>query len=197
MSIRAAFEAWEGTDSEFLADINNPRNKRIVNGGLVSLAMVAAVSEQLAGLLAVTMKRVIANLAGLIASLPDGEQKDQAEGQYEIFDSFFKRLKESSYGAPIDSDSFRTQFTGVATQAGWDASTIEAFLSLGAVMESDAQQLIGREATQQDVDDVRSQIAVDELAARKQALEDAAMDRLQAYREALSSWDGSGEGPVL
>jgi hypothetical protein len=32
---------------------------------------------------------------------------------------------------------------------------------------------------------------------RKQELEDEATDRLQAFREALSSWDGSGEEPVL
>ena len=35
------------------------------------------------------------------------------------------------------------------------------------------------------------------LAHRKRILENAAVDRLQAYREALSIWDGSGEEPVL
>jgi hypothetical protein len=35
------------------------------------------------------------------------------------------------------------------------------------------------------------------LLKLKQAKLDAATNRLQAYREALSSWDGSGEGPVL
>jgi len=35
------------------------------------------------------------------------------------------------------------------------------------------------------------------LTIRKQQLEDAAVNRLQTYREALSSWDGSGEEPVL
>ena len=93
MNIRAQYEAWTGTDAEFLADINTKRNKRIVNGGLVSLPMVAAVSEQLAGLLAVTMKRVIAALASQLQTLPDGPQKDAVDGQYEIFDSFFRRLK--------------------------------------------------------------------------------------------------------
>lgn len=48
-------------------------------------------------------------------------------------------------------------------------------------------QQAGIEAT---VDDVA-------LAQRKAILEDAAIDRLQAYREALASWDGSGEEPVL
>jgi hypothetical protein len=35
------------------------------------------------------------------------------------------------------------------------------------------------------------------LAATKAAMEDAAMNRLQAFREALSSWNGTEEGPVL
>lgn len=48
-------------------------------------------------------------------------------------------------------------------------------------------QQAGIEAT---VDDVR-------IAQRKRVLENAAVDRLQAYREALSAWDGSGEEPVL
>ncbi len=36
-----------------------------------------------------------------------------------------------------------------------------------------------------------------ELAETKKQLEDAAMDQLQAFREALSAWDGSGSAPVL
>lgn len=35
------------------------------------------------------------------------------------------------------------------------------------------------------------------LAQTKKIKEDAAIDRLQAYREALSSWGGTGEEPVL
>lgn len=35
------------------------------------------------------------------------------------------------------------------------------------------------------------------LVQRKAILEDAAVDRLQMYREALASWDGSGEEPQL
>jgi enoyl-CoA hydratase/carnithine racemase len=35
------------------------------------------------------------------------------------------------------------------------------------------------------------------LAATKKQLEDSAVDALQAFREALSAWDGSGDAPVL
>lgn len=35
------------------------------------------------------------------------------------------------------------------------------------------------------------------LAQRRAILEDAAVDRLQLYREALASWDGVAEEPVL
>lgn len=40
-------------------------------------------------------------------------------------------------------------------------------------------------------------VASVQLAIRKQILEDAATDRLQAFREALSSWDGVAQEPVL
>jgi hypothetical protein len=36
-----------------------------------------------------------------------------------------------------------------------------------------------------------------QLAVTKQSLEDAAIDALQAFREALSAWDGTGNPPVL
>jgi hypothetical protein len=45
-----------------------------------------------------------------------------------------------------------------------------------------------------DTEPTLSQITTE---VRKQELEDAAIDRLQAFREALSSWDGIGEEPVL
>lgn len=45
----------------------------------------------------------------------------------------------------------------------------------------------GIEATVEEVD----------LAKRRRVLEDAATDRLQAYREALSGWDGIEAEPVL
>lgn len=52
--------------------------------------------------------------------------------------------------------------------------------------------------TEQEFADQRTAaLAEDALAATKQTLEDAAVDRLQAFREALSSWNGSREAPVL
>jgi hypothetical protein len=44
---------------------------------------------------------------------------------------------------------------------------------------------------------VQAAIAAESLRIRKSELQDAADDRLQAFREALSAWDGSGEEPVL
>jgi hypothetical protein len=55
---------------------------------------------------------------------------------------------------------------------------------------SPAQQGLGRDVTLDDV-------AAYRLSILKSAKEDAAVDRLQAYREALSAWDGTGEEPVL
>jgi hypothetical protein len=159
MSIRETIETFEGTDTELIAALNDPKNKTVVNDGLVSLPMVAAVSEQLAGALVVTLKRTIATLEYQVDSLDDGSTaKDQTEGSLEVIRSFYVRLTESSYGAPIDSDSFRAQFTGIATQGGWDVASIEAFLSLGAVYTSDAVDEFGRDATQADIDGVRRAI---------------------------------------
>jgi hypothetical protein len=44
---------------------------------------------------------------------------------------------------------------------------------------------------------VQAAIAAESLRIRKSELQDAAEDRLQAFREALSAWNGSGEEPVL
>ena len=196
--IRDTIETWQGSDADLLVALNEPRNKRKVNDGLVSLAMVGERSEPLAGMLAVTMKRVIATLGQTVDTLPDGPQKDQTEGQYEIFDSFFKRLKESSYGAPIDSDAFRNQFTAVAVQSGWDAGSIEAFLSLGAVVTSDAFDELGRDATQPDVDEVRTLIAEEaEEAARQLAVSDLQTEFEQATITYLNAALADGNRTAL
>lgn len=47
------------------------------------------------------------------------------------------------------------------------------------------------------VEDFESQKADAELLILKKSLEDLAQDRLQVFREALASWDGIGEGPIL
>ena len=196
--IRDTIETWQGSDADLLVALNEPRNKRKVNDGLVSLAMVGERSEPLAGMLAVTMKRVIATLGQTVDTLPDGPQKDQTEGQYEIFDSFFKRLKESSYGAPIDSDAFRNQFTAVAVQSGWDAGSIEAFLSLGAVVTSDAFDELGRDAAQPDVDEVRTLIAEEaEEAARQLAVSDLQTEYDTAYNAHVANALLNGDKPQV
>lgn len=161
MAIREIIESHNSTDAELLTLLNTPSIKTVVNDGLVSLPMVAAVSEQLAGKLVVTLKRTVAALEAQVASLPDGAQKDATEGQLEVIRSFYVRLTESSYGAPIDSDSFRAQFAGIVSQAGWTAEEIDAFLSLGAVVESPAQVVLQRDAVQADVDAVRLTIELD------------------------------------
>jgi hypothetical protein len=44
---------------------------------------------------------------------------------------------------------------------------------------------------------VQASIDAEALRVRKEELEDSAIDRLQAFREALSAWNGSGKEPVL
>lgn len=77
---------------------------------------------------------------------------------------------------------------------------IESFIAAGIPLQpvldavlsttSPAVRGLGQEVTEQEIADYR-------LAQTKKQLEDAAVDRLQTYREALSAWDGNGESPVL
>jgi hypothetical protein len=177
--MRTIIESRQGTDAELLAELNRKQFKRTVNDGLVSLAMVAAVSEPLAGKLALTIKRTIQALEAAYTAMPAGEQRDATEAQHDVFVSFNKRLLESSYGAPINHDSFRATFTGLATQAGWSAVEIETFLSLGAVVESSADLSLGRDATQDDVDAVR-------LSIERDAALSGVIERINAAQGAAS-----------
>jgi hypothetical protein len=56
------------------------------------------------------------------------------------------------------------------SQAGWKPQAIEAILSLGAVLESEAQLAIGRSATLEDVTSVRNQLAAEQLRIEFDAL---------------------------
>jgi hypothetical protein len=67
----------------------------------------------------------------------------------------------------------------------WDASFVSAIKALGI-----------REVSRYP-DVTPEQVAAELLQDTKQSLEDAATDALQAYREALAAWDGTGDAPVL
>lgn len=45
--------------------------------------------------------------------------------------------------------------------------------------------------------DVEAAVDLLNLQATKQNMEDAALDRFQAFRESLSSWNGTGQAPIL
>lgn len=67
---------------------------------------------------------------------------------------------------------------------------MDLLIETGVWQESIADEVLGRDATEEDVADAL-------LSIQKEALETAAVDALQAFREALSSWDGTGSPPVL
>lgn len=77
---------------------------------------------------------------------------------------------------------------------------IEGFIAAGIALQplldavfasvSPAMEFLGASVVEQDIADYR-------LSALKKHLEDIAVDSLQAYREALASWDGTGDAPVL
>jgi hypothetical protein len=45
--------------------------------------------------------------------------------------------------------------------------------------------------------EVEAAVAFLALQATKQAMEDDALNRVQSFRESISSWDGTGQAPVL
>lgn len=79
-------------------------------------------------------------------------------------------------------------------------SVIEGFIAAGIALQPllDAVFTYSYPA----IDALGGEVTIDHIAAHrlseyKRQLEDAAMDTLQAYREALSAWDGTGDAPVL
>ncbi|MEZ6097228.1 MAG: hypothetical protein R3C03_23895 [Pirellulaceae bacterium] len=149
---------WTGTDEELLTELNRKQFKRVIGDGLVTLPMVAAVSVELAANLNFTLESTITFLR---TPAKDDQGNDipiptEQLAQASLIDKFTKRLTESSYGLDCGNDSLRSQMTGILVGAGWDQSSIDTVLSIGAVYESLADRALQRDATQQDIADVRA-----------------------------------------
>lgn len=154
-----AQQFWaNGQDAELIAELNKPQKKRLINGGLVTMATVAAVSQELAAAAGLLFKK-----ASLFYGNPvNGETDVEAEvrqGRHELFLSCYERFRSASIGAPIDSDAFRQNFSyhalaipnviGIVTP--WTQEMVDAFLSFGAVYESISFLTLGRDAVQSDI----------------------------------------------
>jgi hypothetical protein len=93
-----------------------------------------------------------------------------------------------SRGISLSSENRQATIDLLAAFGQWPDAVRDAVKALGGVWQARWQtEGLQAEPTLQQI--------TTEL--RKQELEDSAIDRLQAFRELLSAWDGSGEEPVL
>jgi hypothetical protein len=86
-------------------------------------------------------------------------------------------------------------------RASQNAGLLPGLVAIGVITQSQSGDVLALAGGYKypGINEATVQAAIDSeaLRVRKEELEDAAKDRLQAFREALSVWDGSGEGPVL
>jgi hypothetical protein len=86
-------------------------------------------------------------------------------------------------------------------RASQTASLLPALLATGVLTETQAGEILALAGGHKfpGIDEAAVQAAIDaeQLRVVKKQLEDSAVDALQAFREALAAWDGSGDAPVL
>ena len=161
--MRTTIENWQGTDAELLAELNDPKYKRVIGTGMVTLAMVGDVSVELAAGLNYTLEQVI-------AMMPTTNDAERA--QVSLLKRFADRLTISDLGLDLSNDTVRSQMSAILQSAGWVSQQIDPILALGAVYESEAKRSLGRSATQQDVDDIRVLVKTQDLQKRVDRLAD-------------------------
>jgi len=94
----------------------------------------------------------------------------------------------STNGLSLSTAERQGVIDALATAGQWPTEVCNAVKALGGASKP-RWQTLGYE--------VAPTLESVTLAATKKQLEDSAVDALQAFREALSSWDGSGDAPVL
>lgn len=181
MTIRQTVATWAGTDADLLVALN-AKNIQRKTTGVVSLSKFAELySEALAGEFRYAFTTEIARLNGT-GTPANVKLASWLSGMVSRFDVD---------GLDFTDTTIRARITNVLQRAGYGNGQINAVLSNGYVLDSLADQELQRDALQADVDAVR-------LTIQKEGLEDTASNRLQAYREALTAWDGTpGSEPVL
>jgi hypothetical protein len=109
-----------------------------------------------------------------------------ASAQDPILASSYQAL--STVGMSLSGADRQGLIDALATAGQWPDAVRDAVKALGGV-RCPRWQIEGY-ANQPTLQQITTEL-------RKQELEDSAVDALQAFREALSSWDGSGDAPVL
>jgi alkylhydroperoxidase/carboxymuconolactone decarboxylase family protein YurZ len=158
--MRNIIETFEGTDDELLSVLNERTIKKVNGDGMVTLAMVADVSLELAA-------QVTLILQSTLDAMPSEEPQQQA--QKLVLQKFFDRFTVSDRGLDFANLQVRATLSQVLA-AGLSAEQIEEVLSIGAFYVSIAEETLGRDATIEDVEAERQIIAREELQQRWQEL---------------------------
>jgi hypothetical protein len=144
---------------------------------LVTIGMIKdALPEEAYGL-------VLATFA--MAKIPASAEFADVAKAAEMESSF---IAMSSEGLSLSSLTRQAVIDQLAAAGGWPDVVRDAVKALGGVWQPRWE--IEGYAAEPTLEQVTTEL-------RKIELEDAAVDRLQAFRETLSAWDGSGEEPVL
>jgi hypothetical protein len=158
--MRSIIETFEGTDDELLAVLNERNIKKVNGDGMVTLAMVADLSLELAA-------QVTLILQSTLDAMPSEEPQQQA--QKLVLEKFFDRFTVSDRGLDFANEQVRATLSQVLS-AGLSEEQIEEVLSLGAFYVSIAEQTLGRDATIEDVEAERQIIEREGLQQRWQDL---------------------------
>jgi hypothetical protein len=147
-----------------------------------------------------TVKRILgqSGLPSEVAIMVAGKLESSLAAMASSFTPFtqttLNALSQES-GLAIDDDMSQSLIDQLAVysqalpeQMRWDAEFVAIVKALG-VSTQPRWQLEGY-ATEPTLQQITTEL-------RKQELEDSWQNRLQAAREALASWDGTGEEPVL
>ena len=174
--MKQVIKDWVGTDEDLLTELNRKQFKRKIDTGMVTLAMIAAVDKDLSALLGYRIE-------SLINAMPIDTEQDRANKRQ--VEKFLFRLEGSDLGLDFHNDEIRNQFTILMTATGFNSTQIDTVLNIGAVLDSYAYQSLRRNATQEDIDEIRRDIYNEEL--RSKALDASALF-ISRSEQAGSAW---------
>jgi len=170
--MRSIIETFEGTDDELL-DLLNDRTIKKVNGdGMVTLAMVADLSLELAAQVTLIMQSTL-------DAMPSEEPQQQA--QKLVLHKFFDRFTVSDRGLDFANEQVRATLKDALDAGGMNAEQIEEVLSIGAFYVSIAEETLGRDATIEDVEAERDLIA-------KNRIIETARTKVNSRTTAINAW---------
>lgn len=199
MSIRAIYEALQQThqltDAEFLAEINDKKtmlkdyhpNKTTWESDSVGERQVRGMHSNAtfgARLGSTQLGTFLSLLRGAISQYRSAG--DQASlGTAEVLEGFLNRFNTTIYGLDFTDAEIRSQISQLYQSVGADPQPV---LDLGYTLISTADELLGRDATQADVDEVKAAIeAAQDAAAEQQAAIDLQIEYDAKFNQHVST----------